>query len=226
MTSQKKVLMIVTSFDRIDQQHVTGLWFEEFTVPYLEFYATGHRVAVASPGGGAAPIDAQSVAENIPGQWQEAVELLKSTQMLSGVNYQAYDAVVFPGGHGPMFDLARDEYLAELLQFFASENKVIGAVCHGPAALLSAVMPDGRPLVAGRRVTAFTDEEEEMTHLNKLVPFSLEAKLKEQGAEFAKLQPWAEHVIVDGNLITGQNRQSCLMFAKAVNLRLAAPAGI
>ncbi|HWR45725.1 type 1 glutamine amidotransferase domain-containing protein [Sporomusa sp.] len=221
MTVQKKILMIVTSFDQIDEHHSTGLWLEEFAVPYLEFCAAEYGVTVASPRGGAAPIDAQSVSGNIPNQWQEAVSILNNTEILYEMNVEDYDAVIFPGGHGPMFDLAKDEQLARLLQYFAAAGKVIGAVCHGPAALVRAIMPDGRPLVAGKKVTAFTNEEEQMTHLNTLVPFTLETKLKELGAEFLKNEPWANNVVIDENLITGQNRQSSFDFAKAVLAILA-----
>ncbi len=216
MAEQKKVLMIVTSFDQIDEKHYTGVWLEEFAIPYLEFCAAEYGITVASPRGGAAPIDEQSVMDTIPAEWQQTIGILKDTVPLGKVNYQEYHAVIFPGGHGPMFDLATDEHVAYLLRFFAQEQRVIGAVCHGPAALVSATMPDGRPLVAGRRVTAFTNEEEQLTHLSKLTPFLLETKLKKLGAEFVKSQPWFDNVVIDENLITGQNRQSSINFAKAV----------
>ncbi|MDF2570323.1 MAG: ThiJ/PfpI protein [Sporomusa sp.] len=226
MTVQKKILMIVTSFSQIDEFHSTGLWLEEFAIPYFEFCTGGYAVTVASPQGGAAPIDLQSVTENIPDQWQEAIRILKDTRVLEQIDYRVYDAVVFPGGHGPMFDLANDKQVAQLLQFFGLQQKIIGAVCHGPAALLSTTMPDGSPLIAGKKVTGFTDEEEAMTHLSKLVPFSLEAKLKALGAEFVKKQPWTNNIVIDGNLITGQNRQSSLSFAKFILEALAKPADI
>ncbi len=215
------ILMVVTSFARIDEQHSTGLWLEEFAVPYLAFCAAGYGVTVASPSGGQAPVDAESTAGDIPAQWRKAAGVLQNTRMLGDIHCQDYAAVVLPGGHGPLFDLAVDRQLAELLQAFDREHKLIGAVCHGPAALVGATAADGRPLVAGRRVTAFSNEEEQMTHLSRVVPFLLETKLRELGAAFVKARPWAVQVIRDGNLITGQNRQSSRLFTETVIAAIA-----
>jgi putative intracellular protease/amidase len=217
------ILMVVTGFSRIDEQHSTGLWLEEFAVPYLAFCTAGYGVTVASPSGGQAPIDAESTAGDIPAQWLKAAGVLQNTQVLGDIHCQDYSAVILPGGHGPLFDLSADRHLAQLLQAFDREHKLIGAVCHGPAALVGATLADGRPLVAGRRVTAFSNEEEQTTHLSKVVPFLLETKLRGLGAAFVKDRPWAVHVVRDGNLITGQNRQSSLLFTETV---LAAITGL
>lgn len=171
---------------------------------------------VASPLGGVVPIDPNSLNGEVAEEWQEAINTLKGTSILGDIDYKAYDAVVLPGGHGPMFDLAHDQILANLLQNFAKNNKVIGAVCHGPAGLVSARLPDGRSIIAGRRVTGFTNAEEKLVQLDAVVPFLLEDRLKELGADFLHKEPWNEFVVVDENIITGQNPQSSLSFAKAV----------
>ncbi len=221
MISQPQVLFVVTSFSRIDAHHVTGLWLEEFAVPYLALAAAGCKVTVGSPAGGRAPVDPQSVSGYNPPEWQDAAGALAATRNMTALTFADYDAVIFPGGHGPMFDLATNRYLAEVLPQVDAAGKVIGAVCHGPAALVSAVRPDGKPLLAGRKVTGFTNEEEAATHLAAVVPFFLETRLQDLGAEFSKSIPWASQVVVDGNLITGQNRQSCDRFTQAVLAVLA-----
>ncbi|QDR81631.1 type 1 glutamine amidotransferase domain-containing protein [Sporomusa termitida] len=221
MIARQQVLIIVTSFGRIDERHVTGLWLEEFAIPYLALTAAGYGVTIGSPAGGRAPVDPQSVAGHIPPAWQAAAGALAATKKLDVLRVADYDAIIFPGGHGPMFDLATNRHLAGVLPQFAAAGKVIGAVCHGPAALVSAVMPDGKPLLAGKRVTAFTNEEETTTHLQAVVPFFLETRLKALGAEFSKSAPGVGQVVVDGNLVTGQNKQACDRFTQAVLTVLA-----
>lgn len=216
MQPSQKILMIVTSRDYFDQDHKTGLWLEEFAVPYLNFRAAGYEVAVASPLGGNAPIDPNSIQEGIPTEWNDAAKTLQSTVKLSQVDYKEYAAVVLPGGHGPLFDLASDTVLADILQYFDAHRRVIGAVCHGPAGLVSATTTAGKPLVAGRKMTGFTNEEEKIAGLDKQVPFALETKVRELGAEFISTNPWQNYVVVDGNLVTGQNPQSSDNFAKAI----------
>ena len=216
MNSVKKVLFVVTNCDKIDANHPTGLWLEEFALPYYESNQNGFEIVVASPLGGKIPIDPNSIPDGIPELWQSALKALSNTVILSTVNYQQFDALILPGGHGPMFDLAQDVILAKILRYFALENKIIGAVCHGPAALVSATLLNGQSIVANRKVTGFTNEEEVMVKLDKLVPFLLEDKLKELGANYVSSQAWSEHVIIDGNIITGQNPQSSGKFAKAV----------
>jgi len=216
MQHSQKILMVVTNRDYFDQDHKTGLWLEEFAVPYLNFQAVGYEVTVASPLGGNAPVDPGSIRNGVPAEWSEAAKTLQSTVKLSQVDYTQYAAVVLPGGHGPLFDLANDPVLADILKYFESQNRIIGAVCHGPAGLVSATTAEGKPLVAGRKMTGFTNEEERIAGLDKQVPFALETKVRELGAEFVSAKPWADYVVVDGNLITGQNPQSSDSFSKAI----------
>ena len=221
MQPSKKILMVVTSRDHLANGHKTGLWMEEFAVPYLKFRAAGYEVTVASPLGGVAPINPDSITGEVPAEWSAAANVLQSTVKLSQVDYKQYAAVVLPGGHGPLFDLANDPLLANILKYFDSHNYIIAAVCHGPAGLISATKAEGKPLVAGRRVTGFTNEEEIIAGADKMVPFALETKLRELGADFVSTDPWGDYVFVDGNLITGQNPQSSDSFAKAILEALA-----
>ncbi len=216
MSDRKTILIIVTSHDQIDAEHPTGLWFEEFAVPYQLFRETGYVVTVASLKGGQTPIDPRSVpnAEQAEAQ-AEALQALKETQPLSSVNSEDYDAVFFPGGHGTMYDLPSPE-VGRIVSQFAEAQKVVAAVCHGPAALVEAKRSDGMPLVQGHKVTGFTNAEEEAVELDKLMPFLLESRLRELGAEFVAASNWSDHVVVDGNLITGQNPQSSGSTAQAV----------
>jgi putative intracellular protease/amidase len=140
---------------------------------------------------------------------------LKETQPLSSVNVANYDAVFFPGGHGTMYDLPSPE-VAQIVNQFADAQKVVAAVCHGPAALVEAKRSDGTPLVQGRKVTGFTNAEEQAVQLDQLMPFLLESRLRELGGEFVVASNWSDNVVVDGNLITGQNPQSSGSAAKAV----------
>jgi putative intracellular protease/amidase len=221
MQSSQKILMVVTNWDHFDKSHKTGLWMEEFVVPYLNFRAAGYAVTVASPLGGVAPIDPNSIPEKVPSEWSAAVKALQSTLKLSQVDYTQYAAVVLPGGHGPLFDISSDPVLANILRYFDSTNHIIAAVCHGTAGLISATTAEGKPLIAGRRMTGFTNEEERIAALDKLVPFALESKLRELGADFVSTNPWGDYVVVDGNLITGQNPQSSDSFSKAILEALA-----
>lgn len=210
-----KILMVVTNADQLGKDHKTGLWLEEFALPYIDFLAAGHEVTVASPCGGNSPLDPQSLSD-VPDAWAGARLALTKTHKLSQVAYQQYDAIVLPGGHGPLLDLANDELLADILRYFDGHNRIIAAVCHGPAGLVKATKADGTPLVDGKRMTGFTDEAESLTGLDALVPFALETKLRSLGARFESTSPWGVYVVVDGNLITGQNPQSSAAFAKAI----------
>lgn len=216
METSKKILMVVTSRDSFDNGRKTGLWLEEYAVPYLEFLAAGYEVTVASPLGGAAPIDPHSSSEKDPVEWKTAVDSLQTTAKLAQVDYTQYAAIVLPGGHGPLFDLADDPVLASILKYFASQDRIIATVCHGSAGLVSAKTSGGKPLVAGRKMTGFTNQEEKIAGLDHAVPFALETRLRELGANFVSTDPWGDYVVVDGNLITGQNPQSSASLAKAV----------
>ena len=161
-------------------------------------------------------MDPNSLVEKIPAAWQSLMGILETTEILSDAAKGEYQALVIPGGHGPMFDLATDELLASILKDFMEKNKLIAAVCHGPAALVRAVLADGTSILAGKKVTGFSNEEEVTVQLDKLVPFLLEDQLKKLGASYSKKDMWQEYVVVDGNLITGQNPQSSTLFAKTI----------
>lgn len=207
--AQPRILMIVTSADTMTSGKATGLWLEEFALPYQRFVDAGADVTVASPKGGATPIDPRSSPdEQQQLAWQDAQERLAHTRRLSDVSAEDFDAVFLPGGHGTMFDLPDNPELIRLLDAFAADNKVIAAVCHGPAGLVGVTGKDGKPLVAGRRVAAFTDEEERAVELDQDVPFLLETRLRELGAEVDAKPPFQEHALRDGRLVTGQNPPS------------------
>lgn len=207
--SQPRILMIVTSADTMTSGKATGLWLEEFALPYQTFIQAGADVTVASPKGGATPIDPRSAPD--PQQklrWQEAEDRLAETVRLGDVRAEDFDAVFLPGGHGTMFDLPDNPELIRLLDAFAADDKVIAAVCHGPAGLLGVTGKDGRPLVAGRRMAVFTDEEERAVELDQDVPFLLETRLRELGANVERKPPFQENALRDGRLVTGQNPPS------------------
>ena len=201
-----KVLFVVTSHDRIDDQRPTGVYFKEFGVPYRRLKEKGYEIVVASPKGGKAPIDPKSLPD--PNEWKTEISALKNTIPLTQVANESFDALFLPGGHGTMFDLPQNESLQRLLAELDASQKIIAAVCHGPAGLVGASKKDGTPLVKGKRVTSFTNDEERAAQLDKQMPFLLESKLRELGAEFIGKPNFTEHVEQDGNLITGQNPQS------------------
>ncbi len=211
----KKILMVVTSADHFDELHKTGVWFKEFAIPYKAFIKQGYQVTTASPKGGAAPIDPRSenLYEDI--EWHDAKKALNDTIPINTVDFTDFDALVLPGGHGPILDLYKDENLGEIINDFDRRNKLIAAICHGPAGLLAA-KKDGIPFVNGRRLTCFTNEEEAEAKMNNLVPFLLEDELKDAGAIFVKVSPGMVNIIEDDNLITGQNYQSSKSFADTI----------
>ena len=218
MAQQQSILMVVTSHDAIDRDHPTGLWFEEFAIPYSLFRAQGYTVTVASPKGGETPIDPRSL-ENFESTAdnEAALAALKDTRQVdASLHADAFDAIFFPGGHGTMFDLPANADVQRLVGEFAQADKVLASVCHGPACLVGAKLRDGTPVVKGRKVTAFTDEEERAVELDAHMPFLLETRLRELGAEFVPAENWQDHVVVDGRLVTGQNPQSSGSAARAV----------
>lgn len=217
MSDHTSVLMVVTSHDRIDAEHATGLWYEEFAAPFALFEQAGYRVTVASPKGGPVPIDPRSMPENPElAADQAAMAMLANTVSLDSVDAAAFDAVFFPGGHGTMYDLPDNPQVAALVGRFADEDKVVASVCHGPASLVGARRADGTPVVAGRRITAFTNAEEAAVELDALMPFLLESRLRELGAQVETSDNWADHIVIDGKLVTGQNPQSSASAARAV----------
>lgn len=209
MALTKAILIVVTSHDRIDDTHRTGLWFEEFAVPYQLFSAQGYEIAVASPKGGPTPLDPHNIPADIDSaETRAALQALDNTVPLASIDIAHFDAVFFPGGHGTMYDLPGNPDVVTMLRQYAEQDKIIGAVCHGPAALVGVTLSDGTPLVKGRKLTMFTNEEEQAVELASLMPFMLESKLRELGAHTVAGALWQDHTIVDGKLVTGQNPQS------------------
>jgi putative intracellular protease/amidase len=217
MNDTQAVLIVVTSFGHIDDQHLTGLWLEEFATPFECFTEEGYVVTVASIKGGKVPIDPRSLPEDQgPMAVKGPLAALDHTQRLLEVDVTEYDAVFFSGGHGAMFDFPRSHEVAELVAHYLEQGKVVAAVCHGPAALTQAKYRSGTPVVKGRELTAFTNEEEAEAKLDALMPFLLEDKLRSLGAKLRVAPKWQDHVVVDENLITGQNPQSSRTIAEAV----------
>lgn len=200
--------------------HPTGYWAEELLVPYRALRDAGHTVTFATPGGVTPVADAGSLGEGDAAAIA-AVEGLDAPLVLADVDAAAYDAVYYPGGHGPMQDLAVDEDSAALIAATIAGGRPLAAVCHGLAALLPARTATGESVVAGRRLTGFTDEEERLGGLADRAPFLLESELRARGAEVDIAAPWSDHTVVDGLLITGQNPQSSASAAAALLAALA-----
>jgi putative intracellular protease/amidase len=217
MEKAKKIAIVVTSHSQIDESHPTGLWLEEVATPYIAFKTQGFEVTLASIHGGQAPIDPRSKTTEVQGKlWTEVLAALENTPAVTSLSSADYDAIFLPGGHGTMFDMPANQDLQLLLREFAESDKVIAAVCHGPAGLVGVTLSDGTPLVAQKKLTAFTNEEERATELDKLMPFLLETKLRKLGANFVSQPMWSDHIEQDGNIITGQNPQSSDSIARAV----------
>ena len=218
-----KILMVLTSHDTLGNTgRKTGFWLEEFAAPYYVFTDAGASVTVASPKGGQPPIDPKSDEPDnqTPAQTRfkadkAAQEVLAHTVRLDTVSADDYDTVFYPGGHGPMWDLAEDPVSARLIEAFYNSGKPVAAVCHAPG-VLRHVKHKGEPLVKGKRVTGFTNTEEEAVQLTKVVPFLVEDELKKLGGLFEKKDDWQSFAIIDGRLITGQNPASSTEAAKAL----------
>ncbi|MBH0162568.1 type 1 glutamine amidotransferase domain-containing protein [Fictibacillus sp. 26RED30] len=218
----KHILMVVTTADNMNNEHSTGLWLSEFGEAYVEFANAGHNITVASPKGGKAPVDDRSLEGEVPQEIQDTAKYLENTIKLEEINeLDAFDAIFLPGGHGTMFDLPENTKLQEVIRDLYEQNKVVAAVCHGPAGLVGVKLSDGTPLVAGKKVTSFTDAEEVATTLDQYMPFLLETRMRELGAQFVAAENWSDHVQRDGQLITGQNPQSTVSVAKEVLKQLA-----
>ncbi len=212
----KKILFAVTNFSEINDKIHTGVWLEEFASPYIVFKSTGYDITIASPMGGICPIDEQSLNCSNPMEWDEAAKNLKNTQKLSDVNFENFDCLFIPGGHGPMFDLAYDNILKKIVEYFYNNNKIIAALCHGPAGLINAIDKNGNSILKNKHITAFTDKEENIVKMSEFMPFSLENKIKQLGAVFIAGKAWSEHVEISCNIITGQNQNSALLTAETV----------
>jgi putative intracellular protease/amidase len=211
-----KVLMVLTSHDKLGNTgRKTGFWLEELAAPYYAFKDAGAEIVLASPKGGQPPLDPKS---NEPANQTDltrrfeadaqAMAQLAVTVRLDSVSQTDFDTVFYPGGHGPLWDLAEDRHSIELIQAFVAAGKPVALVCHAPGALRHVMTPDGKPLVAGKKVTGFTNSEEEAAGLTKVVPFLVEDELKAKGGIYSKTGDWAPYVVSDGLLLTGQNPAS------------------
>ena len=211
-----KILMVLTSHDKLGETgKKTGFWLEEFAAPYYIFKDAGISVVLASPQGGQPPLDPKSDAPEAQTHDTErfhqdiaAQQALANTQRLETIDGSKFDAVFYPGGHGPLWDLAEDKHSIVLIENLFANGKPVAAVCHAPGVLRHAKKPDGTPLVAGKRVTGFTNSEEQAVGLSNIVPFLVEDELKKQGGLFERTDDWGVWAIADGHLITGQNPAS------------------
>lgn len=217
-----KVLIVLTSHDKLgDTGKPTGFWLEEVAAPYYVFKDAGAEIVLASPKGGQPPLDPKSDAPDAQTEATkrfkddgEANALLANTRKLDEVSAADFDTVFYPGGHGPLWDLTGNATSIALIESFIKARKPVGAVCHAPAALVQVRGADGEYLVKGKRVTGFTNTEEEGVQLTDVVPFLLEDKLKEIGGDYSKGPDWSSYVLVDGLLVTGQNPASSEEAAK------------
>lgn len=219
-----KILMVLTSHDRLgDTGKKTGVWLEEFAAPYYTFQDAGADITLASPKGGQPPVDPRS--EESGAQTPATRRFLgdkrgqaafANTVKLSNISADEYDAVFYPGGHGPLWDLAKDRHSIALIETMHGAGKPVAAVCHGTAALHRAKAPDGSPLVKDKSVTGFSNSEEAAIGLTDVVPFLVEDMLKEDGGRYSKADNWKPHVVTDANLITGQNPASAHAGANAL----------
>ncbi|MGM9482678.1 type 1 glutamine amidotransferase domain-containing protein [Roseateles sp. NT4] len=213
-----RALFVTTSASQLAPGHPTGLWLEEFAVPYLAVTEAGITVTVSSPLGGPVPLDPKTApTDEQRDTWARPLEALQHSATLASVKDETYDAIFIPGGHGPMVDLARNATLHALVSRHDAAGKVIAAVCHGPAALVHASRTDGQPFFKGRRATGFTNAEEFLARLKDVVPFLLQDEMEASGADFhSALLPLLSHVEQDGKLITGQNPNSSEAVAQAL----------
>jgi putative intracellular protease/amidase len=220
----QKILFVLPSHDQLGNTgQKTGFWLEEFASPYYEFIDNGYDVTIASPKGGRPPVDPKSLqTENQTESTKRfqadksANEKLDNSLVLKEVSSDDYISLFLPGGHGPMWDLSQDNDLKRIVEDFYNKNKIISAVCHGPAGLLQATDKNGYSILKNKRVTGFTNEEEQTVKLDKIVPFSLERRMKELGGNFEKTENFKPFVIHDGQIITGQNPASAFVAARKV----------
>jgi putative intracellular protease/amidase len=219
-----KILLVLTSHDQLGNTgHKTGFWLEEFASPYYVFKDAGAQITLASPKGGQPPIDpksdapdAQTAATRRFAEDAEAQQLLANSLPLAQVRAEDFDALFYPGGHGPLWDLAEDASSIALIERFIALGKPVGAVCHAPGVLRHVKAADGTPLVRGKRVTGFSNSEEDAVALTDVVPFLVEDMLKDHGGVYGRAADWHSHVEVDGLLVTGQNPASSDASAEAL----------
>jgi putative intracellular protease/amidase len=208
-----KILMVLTSHDQLGNTGLTtGFWLEEFAAPYYAFLEAGADITVASPKGGQPPLDPKS--DEPDSQTEEtrrfnadpaAQSVLASTVPLASIQTNDYDAVFYPGGHGPLWDLAEDKVSIAMIEALYASGKPVAFVCHAPGVLRHVKAADGTPLVQGKKVTGFTNSEEDAVGLTKIVPFLVEDVLKENGGLYSSGPDWSSYTVKDGLLITGQN---------------------
>lgn len=216
------ILFVVTSHDKLgDTGKKTGFWVEEFANPYYTLLDKGANITIATPKGGAAPIDPSSDTPDAATKDTErfnkdadAKAKIANTKVLADMNPDDFDAVFYPGGHGPLWDLANDKNSIALIEKFNSQKKPIAFVCHAPAALKDVKKADGTPLVKGKKVTGFTNTEEAAVGLTDIVPFLVEDMMNKNGGIYSKKEDWHAYAIQDGNLITGQNPASSELVAE------------
>lgn len=210
------ILMVLTSHDKLgDTGLKTGFWLEEFAAPYFIFKDQNFAVTLASPKGGQPPLDPKSDEPDFQTEAtarfredKQAQQALANTLHLDAINSADYDAIFYPGGHGPLWDLAEDKHSLSLIQEFYQKGKPLGLVCHAPGVLRHAKDADGQPLVKGKRVTGFSNSEEAAVQLTEVVPFLVEDMLKYNEGVYGKGEDWGSYVEVDKNLVTGQNPAS------------------
>lgn len=224
-----KVLMVLTSHDQLGNTgKKTGFWLEEFAAPYFVFKDAGAEITIASPAGGQPPLDPKSDLPDFQTEQTHrfkadpaAQKALASTVKLESVREQDFDTVFYPGGHGPLWDLAESAVSIGLIEGFERAGKPIGFVCHAPGVLRHVKRADGEPLIKGRRVTGFTNGEEAAVQLTDVVPFLIEDEFKKLGGLYEKGPDWAPFLVEDGKLVTGQNPASSEVVAKALLKQLS-----
>ncbi|QEK92896.1 type 1 glutamine amidotransferase domain-containing protein [Achromobacter insolitus] len=222
------ILIVLTSHDTLGNTgRKTGFWLEEFAAPYYAFVDAGAQVTLASPAGGQPPLDPKSDDPDAQTddtrrfrQDKDAQRQLAATLRLAQVQAADYDAVFYPGGHGPLWDLAEDPKSVALIETMLAAGKPVAAVCHAPGVLRHAMTADGKPLVQGRQVTGFSNAEEAAVQLSDVVPFLVEDELKRLGGQYTSGPDWQPHVVSDGLLVTGQNPASSVGVAHALLDRL------
>lgn len=219
-----KILMVLTSHSELGNTgKKTGFWIEEFAAPYYALQKAGADIIIASPEGGQPPIDPKSAEPDAQTEATKTFDAdkdlqhqLANTVKLSEVKASDFDAVFYPGGHGPLWDLTNDANSIALIEDFWKAKKPVAAVCHAPSVLLNVKDENGEPIVQGKKVTGFTNSEEEAVQLTNIVPFLLEDELKSKGAHYSKKADWSSYVVTDGLLVTGQNPASSADAAKAL----------
>lgn len=223
MTTIKVLIVLTSHSDLGNTGEKTGFWIEEFAAPYYVLADAGVQITIASPKGGQPPIDPKSELADFQTEATRRYnkdtvlqEKLSHTVKLSEVNADDYDAVFYPGGHGPLWDLATNKNSIALIEAFYNHKKPIAFVCHAPAALVNVKLPNGEPLVKDKEITGFSNTEEEAVQLTKVVPFLLENEMTKLGGHYSKGADWGSYVKVDGLLITGQNPASSEAAAKAL----------